>query len=197
MQRLARRTRRRRRHRRPVRSPREHDRGIDERHGRADRHPLRHGDDPVGVRARDDVREARGAPDCVPERRRAVVVECRERARRQTDEEVRDRRGYDPAQGVGARSSRATSEPSPVRTPRERIRGEQRDERRAARRRAASAVAKPAAVACQPPASSRARASDGRTATRIACDGSDDRRRRRRTRRRTRPSRRSARTRVR
>ena len=193
-QRLARRTRGRRRHRRPVCPPREHDQRNDERHRRADRHPPRHGDDPVGVRARDDVREARGTPDGVAESRRAVVVEGGERARRQTDEEVRDRRGNDPLQGARAGLARDLGSRLPSGHPRGNPGQAARRARAACRRgRAPSRSRLPSPRARGPLV--RATTKGGRRREWPA--RRSRRRRRRRTPRRTRPSRPSSRTRVR
>ena len=107
MQRLAGRSRGGRRHRGPLRLPRERDQRDESPTSGGDGHASRHGDDAVGVRARDDVRQPGGAPDRVAERRRAVVVERGEGARDEPGEEVSDRRGDDPAQRLGTGVARS------------------------------------------------------------------------------------------
>ena len=87
-------------HGRPTTSPRQCNQGDDEPHESADRHSPGHGDDAIGVRTSDDVRETGRTADCVPDGRCPVVVQRRERACGQADEEVRDRRRDDPLESV-------------------------------------------------------------------------------------------------
>ena len=114
------------RHRRPLRSPRERDQRNEQADERGDGHASRHSDDPFGVRAREDVHEAGRAPEGVPERRRAVVVECREGARHETGEEMCDPGWNDPAQRLGAGVTRDLR-PVPGQHVRQGVGREQRD----------------------------------------------------------------------
>ena len=110
------------------------------------------------------------ASERIPERRCRIVVERGEAARREPREEMRDRRRDEPAERVGADVLRWRPSPSPSADLRSLPR---RPRRRAAdgSETTASAVAKPATAPASR-RSARARASEGSTATRIACDAS-------------------------
>ena len=59
------------------------------------------GDDSVRLDAQQDECESRRGAGRIPERRRCIVVERGEAARREAGEEVRDPGGHDPAKRVG------------------------------------------------------------------------------------------------